>query len=68
MNSKDAVVSEVMKNSTNGNVFPVFRTPTKIDKSIWSSLVLKMASVSYKKQPTNLLAKQICSELQKNKS
>ena len=68
MNSNDVVVSEVMKHSANGNVFLVFSISTKMDKGILSSLVLKVASVSYKKQLTNCLAKQICSELQKNKS
>ncbi len=68
MNSNDAVVFEVMKYSTNENVFPVFSMPTKMDKDIWNSLVLKVVYVSYKKQLTNFLAKRICCELQKNKS
>ncbi len=63
MNPNDALVSEVIKNSANGNVFQVFNTSTKTDKRMRGSLVLKVASVSYMKQLTNFLAQRICSEL-----
>ena len=65
MNSNDAVVSEVIKHNANENIFPVVNTPTKMDNGIRRSLVLKVASVSYKKQLTNFLAKRIGFELQK---
>ena len=57
-----------MKHNANKNVIPMFSNKTKMDKGMLSLLVLKLASVSYKKQQRNCLVKQIYSELQKNKS
>ena len=67
MNLNDAIVFEMMKNRANENVFPIFSTPTNIDKSIRNLLVLKVAFILYEKQLTNFLAKWICSKLQKNR-
>ncbi len=46
MKSNDAIVLEVMKQSAKGNIFPVLRISTRIDRGIQSLLVLNVASVS----------------------
>lgn len=45
MKSNNDVMSDVMKQSAKVNVFPILRIPTRIDRGIWSLLVLNVASV-----------------------